>query len=110
VTGVVDVQFQDHPPNATPGSDGAVKVTTVGAPLVVRGYVAVQTEAPSEVARAEPPQFMTFGVPVAEGAVISQLVVFNPALKTVSVTSSSGATVSGLHDPGTAGVVPLAGT
>ena len=33
----VDVQFQDHPPKATPGSAGAVNVTTVGWPLVING-------------------------------------------------------------------------
>ena len=69
----------------------------------------MHTELPTEFAWAEPPQFITFGVPVAEGAVISQLVVFKPTLKTVSVTSNAGATVFALQDPGTAGVVPEAG-
>ena len=29
VTGTVGVQFQDHPPNATPGMEGAVRVILV---------------------------------------------------------------------------------
>ena len=40
---------------------------------------------------------------------MSQLVVFKPALKSVSVTSNPGATVFALQDPGAAGVVPEAG-
>lgn len=105
VTAAVGVQFQDHPPKA-PVPAGAVKVT-----VVPRGYVAVHTEPPE----VEPgPQWITSGVPVAEGAVISQSVVFKPALKTVSVTSSPDAIVSSLHDPSTAGVggvaLGLAGT
>lgn len=72
VTGVVATQFVDHPPNA-PAPAGAVKVTT--APT---GYVAVQTEPPEPVQPG--PQWITFGVPVADGAVISQPVVFNPSL------------------------------
>src|ERR1019366_10154965 len=76
---VVARQFHDQPPKATPGSAGAVRVT-----MVPRGYVAVQME-PAE---PEPgPQSMTLGVPVAEGAVMSQSVVFNPALKTVRGTN-----------------------
>jgi hypothetical protein len=42
---------------------------------------------------------MTFGVPVADGAVTSQFVLFSPALKTVRVTSRGSATVSELQDP-----------
>jgi hypothetical protein len=85
------VQFQDHPPKATPASWGAVNVT-----VVFKGYVAVQTEVVVEPG----PQLMTSCVPVAEGAVISQPLVFNPALKTVSVTSNGDATVSSLQVPG----------
>jgi hypothetical protein len=89
------VQFQDHPPKATPVSAGAVIVT-----IVPKGYVAVQTEPEVEAG----PQLITFGVPVADGAVSSQPLVFNPALKTVSVTSNPEAIVSSLHVPGVAAV------
>jgi hypothetical protein len=68
----------------------------------------VQTEPPVPVQPG--PQWITFGVPVAEGAVTSQLVVFNPALKTVKVTSNPEAIVSGLQEPSTAGEVAVAGT
>jgi len=37
VTVPVLVQLEDHPPNFTPACAGAVKVTTVGAPLVSSG-------------------------------------------------------------------------
>jgi hypothetical protein len=85
VTGAVSVQFQDHPPKATPAWAGAVKVI-----LEPRGYVATQTEPPE----VEPgPQWMTSFVPVYESAVINQFVVFKPALKTVSVTSNGDAIV-----------------
>jgi hypothetical protein len=87
LTGAVFVQLNDHPPKATPFWAGAVKVT-----VVFTGYVAAQTEPPE----AEPgPQWMTPFVPVAESAVISQFVVFRPALKTVSVTSNGDASEPG---------------
>jgi hypothetical protein len=65
------VQLEDHPPKAAPVA-GAVNVTAVPT-----GYVATQTEA---LVPAAGPQLITFGVPVAEGAVISQLVLFKPSL------------------------------
>jgi hypothetical protein len=71
VIGPVFAQLDDHPPNAAPVA-GAVNVT-----VVPTGYVATQTEAPDPAAG---PQLITFGVPVAEGAVTSQLVVFKPSL------------------------------
>jgi hypothetical protein len=71
--GLIEVQLSDQPPKLTPDSVGAVKVTVVGAPLVVLGYVAVQTEPPGAACSVEPPQWITSGVPVAEGAVTSQL-------------------------------------
>src|SRR3974390_138020 len=80
VTGVIATQLVDHPPNA-PDPAGAVSVTWVGAPFVMAGNVAVQTEPPAPPPRAQPgPQWSTFGVPVADGAVISQAVVFKPSL------------------------------
>ena len=45
------------------------------------GYVPTQTDPPAPPLRDQPgPQWITFGVPVAEGAVTSQLVEFNPSL------------------------------
>ena len=80
----VFVQLEDQPPNLTPVCAGAVSVTVVGSPLVNNGYVAVQTDLPTP---APGPQVMTalqvegiFGLHVAEGAVISQFVVFSPSL------------------------------
>jgi hypothetical protein len=75
VTVPVPVQFEDHPPNATPVLAGAVKVT-----VVPTGYVASQTGAPKPELLEAGPQWITFFVPVAESAVTSQFVVFKPAL------------------------------
>ncbi len=58
------VQLDDQPPKLTPLIAGAVMVT-----VVPNGYVAVQTEL---VDPKPGPQWMTLGVPVAEGAVSSQ--------------------------------------
>src|SRR5579863_5039857 len=91
VTAVV-TQLVDHPPKA-PAPAGEVNVTWVGRPLVRAGKVAVQTEPPAPVHPG--PQCSTFGVPVADGAVISQVVVFRPSLYTVRVERSSVAS-----DPG----------
>ncbi len=81
-SGLTEVQVSDQPPKLTPGSVGAVKVTVVGTPLVRLGYVAVQTDPPGAACSVEPPQWITSGVPVAEGAVTSQLegklLVFKP--------------------------------
>jgi hypothetical protein len=63
--------------------------------VVPSGYVAVQIE----VGVTAGPQLITLGVPVAEGAVSSQLEVLRPALKTVRVTRSADATVWSLQDP-----------
>ena len=74
VTGRSGVQLYDHPPNA-PAPAGAVRIT-----VVPTGYVATHTD-PLRPAPLEPaPQCSTLGVPVAEGAVTSQLVVFRPSL------------------------------
>jgi len=67
------VQVVDHPPNNTPICVGAVSVSVV--PI---GYVATHTDPPDPVQPG--PQWITFGVPVAEGAVTSQFVVFSPSL------------------------------
>lgn len=91
MTGIVGLQFHDHPPKATPDLAGAVIVT-----VVPNGYVAVQTEG-VEVG----PQLMTFGVPVADGAVSCQPLVLSPALKTVRVTSNPDAIVWSLQVPRT---------
>lgn len=77
------VQFEDHPPKA-PVPAGAVRVR--GVPM---GYVATQTEPPEPVQPG--PQWITFGVPVADGAVMYQLVVFRPSLYTVTVDSRADA-------------------
>jgi hypothetical protein len=66
------VQLEDQPPNL-PELDLAVIVTAV-----LRGYVAVQTEPPFGANAG--PQWITFAVPVADGAVICQLVVSRPSL------------------------------
>ena len=63
-------EFQ--PPNPAPVGD-SVKVTVV--PV---SYVPVQTDPPDPVQPG--PQWIKFGVPVSEGAVTSQVVVFSPAL------------------------------
>lgn len=84
----VFMQLEDHPPNLTPVCAGAVSVT-----VLPSGNVAVQTDLP---APAPGPQLITAGVPVAEGAVTSQLppasgvLGFSPSLYTVSVDSSCG--------------------
>jgi hypothetical protein len=102
VTGAVGVQLVDHPPKA-PDPAGDVKVTWVGTPLVVAGYVAVQTDPPPP---GQPgPQCSTFAVPVADGAVICQVVVFRPSLYTVKVESSAVASDPGKHEPGVGGWV-----
>jgi len=59
-------------PNPAPVGD-AVKVTVV--PV---SYVPVQTDPPDPVQPG--PQWIRFGVPVSEGAVTNQVVVFSPAL------------------------------
>ena len=84
--GLTVVQLLDQPPKLTPGSVGAVKVTVVGGPfgcpLVVLGYGAEHTDPSGVACSVEPPQWITSGVPVAEGAVTSQLAgklpVFSP--------------------------------
>ncbi len=65
------------------------------------GKVAVQTDPPD----VDPgPQCNTLAVPVAEGAVTSQVVVFRPSLYTVSVESSADACDPGKQEPGVGGL------
>ena len=101
---VVVTQLVDHPPKA-PAPAGAVKTTWVGAPFVMAGKVAVQTEPPVPRWVHPGPQWSTLGVPVAEGAVIYQVVVFRPSLYTVRVESSAVASDPGKHEPGVGGWV-----
>ena len=70
VAGAVGVQLVDQPPKA-PAPAGEVSVT-----VLPTGYVAVHTEPPAPVQPG--PQWSTLAVPVAEGAVTSQFVVFSP--------------------------------
>jgi hypothetical protein len=71
--------------------------------VVPRGYVAVQIDPPVWPFAAQPgPQWRTFAVPVADGAVTSQFVVFKPSLKNVSVVSSCGTVLK--QEPGVGGL------
>ena len=74
--GLIVEQLEDQPPKFTPERAGAVRITVV--PI---GYSAEQTDPPAPPPSAQPgPQWMTFGVPVAEGAVTSHPVAFKPSL------------------------------
>jgi hypothetical protein len=74
------VQFEDHPPKVPVLPGVCVAVIMIGG-LTLMGYVPTQTEPPVLPSIAHPgPQWITFGVPVAEGAVTSQLVLFTPSL------------------------------
>jgi hypothetical protein len=65
--------------------------------------VATQTEPPKPAAVEPGPQWITFGVPVAEGAVISQFVLFKPSLYTVTVDRRDDACEPWKHEPGVEG-------
>ena len=107
---VVVTQLVDHPPKA-PAPAGDVNTTWVGAPFVMAGNVAVQTEPPVPPLAAHPgPQWSTLGVPVADGAVMYQLVVFRPSLYTVRVERSEVASDPGKHEPGVGGWVVGSGS
>jgi len=103
VFSVQGVQFEDHPPNLTPDSAGALRIT-----VELLGYVASHTDPPTDSCWFVPPQLRTSSgsvqLLVAEGAWTSQFAWSRPVLtelasKTVSVDNRPFPIVRGLHVP-----------